>query len=392
MVPKDGGNIYRSSIIKEAIRVQNVAANVTDISDKGDETIALNDICWKASCTVNSITKYFQNSMVHFEFYEKYGLEMEHFALQQLPVLSDHVGRGALHAAEECLEDGDSLPSSMSDCPCLSAFGSPMNLYNTYLGGFSDGAESNYTLFLDSVAFVSSYLNYNYADDDKNEPAIKWEREYIKTMKEEADTVFDVYFYAKISVNDEVNAESSNGMGPVALSYCLMIIYISLGIDRIKLSREFFISSKIVTGFCGVMSTVCGVTSTIGICMWFGVNLQLIIMEVVPFLSLAIARLFIKLEHNPMAIEEITTTILSESLAYIGPSIFMAPPAESVAFAFGSISPMPVVLWFAAMACCAVVINLCLQMTLFLSVLTLEKRRELSSKYDIIFKRASYVK
>ncbi|KAE8962010.1 hypothetical protein PR002_g29727, partial [Phytophthora rubi] len=154
MVPKDGGNIYRSSIIKEAIRLQNVAANVTYTSDKGDEMIALNDICWKATgtgCTVNSITRYFQNSMVHFEFYEKYGLEMEHFALQQLPVLSDHVGRGALHAAEECLEDGDSLPSSMSDCPCLSAFGSPMNLYNTYLGGFSDGAESNYTLFLDSM-------------------------------------------------------------------------------------------------------------------------------------------------------------------------------------------------------------------------------------------------
>ncbi|KAE9113848.1 hypothetical protein PF005_g16550 [Phytophthora fragariae] len=115
MVPKDGGNIYRSSIIKKAIRLQNVAANVTYTSDKGDEMIALNDICWKATgtgCTVNSITQYFQNSMVHFEFYEKYGLEMEHFALQQLPVLSDHVGRGALHAAEECLEDGDSLPST----------------------------------------------------------------------------------------------------------------------------------------------------------------------------------------------------------------------------------------------------------------------------------------
>ncbi|KAE9258939.1 hypothetical protein PR003_g35005, partial [Phytophthora rubi] len=35
MVPKDGGNIYRSSIIKEAIRLQNVAANVTYTSDKG---------------------------------------------------------------------------------------------------------------------------------------------------------------------------------------------------------------------------------------------------------------------------------------------------------------------------------------------------------------------
>ncbi|KAG4051202.1 hypothetical protein PC123_g13580 [Phytophthora cactorum] len=43
------------------------------------------------------------------------------------------------------------------------------------------------------------------------------------------------------------------------------------------------------------------------------------------------------------------------------------------------------------MACCAVAINFCFQMTLFLSVLTLDKRRELSGKYDIIFKRASSV-
>ncbi|ETK94504.1 hypothetical protein L915_02480 [Phytophthora nicotianae] len=69
----------------------------------------------------------------------------------------------------------------------------------------------------------------------------------------------------------------------------------------------------------------------------------------------------------------------------------MASAAESVAFAFGSISAMPVVLWFAAMACCAVAINFCFQMTFFLSVLTLDKRRELSGKYDIIFKRVSSV-
>ncbi|OWZ14900.1 LOW QUALITY PROTEIN: hypothetical protein PHMEG_00011547 [Phytophthora megakarya] len=399
LVPKDGGNIYRSSILKEAIRVQNVAANVTYTSGDGETIIALDDICWKATgtgCTINSITQYFQNNMEHFEFYENYGYELEHFSnCLYSPTTSDVALCTEL---KNTLDDGDSLPSSMSDCPCLSAFGSPMNLYNTYLGGFPDGAESNYTLFLDSVAFVSSYLNYNYADEDKNERAIKWEREYIKTMKKEAEsnTVFDVYFYAEMKLM--LNRAT--------------IIYISLGINRIKFSREFFISSKIVAGFCGVMSIVCGVASTIGLYMWFGVKLQLIIMEVVPFLSLAIgvdnifliihamtekedqlrsdqSSLFIGLEHNQKAIEEITTIIVSESMAYIGPSIFMASVAESVAFAFGAISKMPVVLWFAAMACCAVVINFCIQMTFFLSVLTLDKRRELRGDYDIIFKRAS---
>ncbi|RLN14834.1 hypothetical protein BBJ28_00010676 [Nothophytophthora sp. Chile5] len=418
MVPKDAGSIYRSDVLKEAIRVQNVAANVTYTSDDGETTIELDDICWKATgtgCTVNSITQYFQNNMEHFEFYAKYGLELDHFSnCLYSPTTSDVTICTQLSTA---LADGDSIPSSMSDCPCLSAFGSPMNLYNTYLGGFPDGAETNYTLYLESGAFVASYLNYNYADDDENEPAIEWERVYIDTMKAEAasNTMFDIYFYAETSVQDEVDAESSNGMGPVVLSYCLMIIYISLGINRIKFSKEFFISSKILVGFCGVMSIVCGVASTIGIYMWAGVKLQLIIMEVVPFLSLAIGvdnifllvhaitekeeqlrrdqpSLFIGLEHNPKAIEEITSTLVSEGLAYIGPSIFMASAAESIAFAFGSISPMPVVLWFAAMACCSVALNFVFQMTLFLSVLTLDKRRELSGRYDIIFKLASSVK
>ncbi|KAF1781420.1 Niemann-Pick C type protein [Phytophthora cactorum] len=370
---KDGGSIYRSSILKEAIRVQNVAANVTYTSDDGETPVALDEFAegygYRLHC--HSITQYFQNNMEHFEFYEKYGARWS-------------------TSATNALDNDDSHSSTMSDCPCLSTFGSPMNLYTRTL-------QLHAVPGLDRVCFFVP--EYNYADDDKNEPAIKWEREYIKTMKKEveANTVFDVYFYAEISVQDEVDAESSNGMGPVALSYCLMLIYISL------FSREFFISSKIVAGFCGVISIACGVASTVGLYMWFGVKLQLIIMEVVPFLSLAIGvdNIFLlihamtekedQLRHDQPSDRGDHDDIVSESLAYIGPSIFMASAAESVAFAFGSISAMPVVLWFAAMACCAVAINFCFQMTFFLSVLTLDKRRELSGKYDIIFKRASSV-
>ncbi|KAG7383438.1 NPC intracellular cholesterol transporter 1 [Phytophthora pseudosyringae] len=196
----------------------------------GDETVALDEICWKSTgtgCTVNSITQYFQNSMGHFEFYEKYGFELGRFSnCLYWPTTSDVA---LCIELKNALDDGDSLPSSMSNCPCLSAFGSPVNLYNTYLGGFLDGAESNYTLLVDSVAFVSSYLNYNYADDDKNEPATVHQND---TKEVASNTVFDVYVYAEISVQDKVDVESSNGMGPVALSYCLMLIYILLCIIR----------------------------------------------------------------------------------------------------------------------------------------------------------------
>ncbi|RLN97901.1 hypothetical protein BBJ28_00011595 [Nothophytophthora sp. Chile5] len=343
MVPKDGGAIYRSEVLKEAIRVQNVAASVTYTGDAGETTVELDDICWKATatgtgCTVNSITQDFPNNLEHFAFYEKYGLALAHFSNCFYPPTTSNVTICTQWSA--ALEDGEAILSSMSDCPCLSAFESPMNLYSTYLGGFPDGAETNCTLLLESRAFVVSYLSYKYADDDRNRPAVEWEQVLIDTMKAEAasKTMLDIYFHAETSVHDEVDSESSNGMSTVALSYCLMILYISLGINGIKFSKALFISSKLLVGFCGVMSIACGVASMIG----------------------------------------------RKASRTLAPSTLVVLAAEAIAFAFGSISPMPVELWFAAMVGCSVALNFVFQMTLFLSVITLDKRRELSGQYDLL--------
>ncbi|KAF1319404.1 Niemann-pick c1 protein, partial [Globisporangium splendens] len=418
LVPKDDGNISRVEYLKESIRLQEMVAAVTygPADATFPERVTLDDICWKVtgtSCTVNSITQYFQNRMDHFEFYEKYGLALDHFSqCMYSPSNSDVATCSAL---ANKLTAGDSIPTSMSDCPCLAGFGAPMNLYNTYLGGFPYGADKNTTLFLQSKAIVSTALVYNYYDASLNDPAILWEREFIKLLKAESkrNQLFTIYFMAETSVQDEIKVESNGDMLPVVLSYTLMIIYVSLGINRWSYRKSFFQTSKISVGFLGVVCIMLAVASTIGIFMWAGVKLQLVIMEVVPFLTLAIGvdnifllvhavshkqdelrqeqpALFVGLEQDPAAAKEVASIVVSEGLGYIGPSIFMASLAESIAFAFGCISPMPAVLWFAAFACVAVAINFCLQMTLLMSVMTLDKRRELSGKYDLIcWKRAS---
>lgn len=85
-------------------------------------------------------------------------------------------------------------------------------------------------------------------------------------------------------------------------------------------------------------------------------------------------------EAANVAADYAASLIVSEALAYIGPSIFMASFAESIAFAFGCISPMPAVLWFAAFSTVAVAVNWCLQMSMFLVIVTLDKRRELKGR------------
>jgi Niemann-Pick C1 protein len=137
-------------------------------------------------------------------------------------------------------------------------------------------------------------------------------------------------------------------------------------------------------------------------------------MEVVPFLTLAIgvdniflivhamshmqedlvheeAIVFVGLDGKPGAVQDIASVLVSEGLGYIGPSIMMASTAEAVAFAFGCISPMPAVLWFAAFSATAVAINFCIQMTLLIAIMTLDKRRELSGKYDLFCWRKAAV-
>lgn len=416
LVPKDGGAISRVAHLKEAIRIQQIVADI--VAGPADasypERVVLSDICWKTtgtSCAVNSITQYFQNRMDHFEFYEQYGLALTHFSnCIYSPQNADIAGCNALRAKNA------TIPASMSDCPCLSAFGAPMNLYNTYLGGFPEGAETNTTLYLESTAIVSTALVYSYYNDANNEPAIAWERAYIELMKLEAqeNALFEVFFMAETSVQDEIKVESTGDMFPVVLSYMLMIVYVSLGINRWSFTRRFFQTAKITVGFLGVICIMIAVSSTIGIFMWCGVKLQLVIMEVVPFLTLAIgvdniflivhaishmqdelvheeAILFVGLDGKPEAVQQITTVLVSEGLSYIGPSIFMASIAESVAFAFGCISPMPAVLWFAAFAAAAVLINFCIQMTLLVAIITLDKRRELAGRYDLFCWRKATV-
>lgn len=419
MVPKDGGIIGREEYIKESIRIQEVVASITSTPppNSAKSRVFLKDICWKATgtdCTVQSITQYFQNSMLHFRFYEKHGLVMQHFTnCLNSPANDDVRVCNKLQSSAAALNE--SIPRSMQYCPCLSSFGAPMNLYNVYLGGYPLAAETNSTLYLESEAFVSTTLVYNYQNPSQNEPAMRWERSFIERMKLEAasNSLFNIYFMAEISVQDEISKESTGDALPAVLSYLLMIVYVCLGINRWNLNRQFFIVSKITVAFLGISCIILAVTATMGFFSWCGVKLQLVIIEVVPFLSLAIGvdnifllvhavdeqqhvlrqgepRLFFDMVHEEdvtrrnQKVVGMATRLVSEGLQTIGPSIAVASMAEATSFALGCISSMPAVRYFAAFSSLAVLVNFFFQMTFLVAVITLDKRRELSGTYDLL--------
>lgn len=409
LAPKDGGTIGRVAYLKEAIRVQQTIVDVVSgpLDAAFPARVTLDDICWKAtgdtSCTVSAITQFFQNRMDHFKFYETHGLALDHLRnCLESPLDQD------THVCTALRSTGSSLPVSMTGCPCLAATGVPMNQYNTVLGGIPKTAETNALAYLEATALVSTVLVVNSNDSEANAPAAAWERAFIARMKLEAaqNELFDVYFKAEASQQDESAVELSRDVFPIGLSYVLVAVYVSLGITCWTRSKRCFQISKITVGVLGVVCITLAVSSTVGVFMWAGVKPQPAVLEVGPFLALAIgvgnvfrlvhatnrmqdelvreeAIVFVGLDERPQAVEEITAVLVSEALGHIGPSIVMVSLAEAAAFAVGCLSSTPAVQWFATFATATVLVNVFLQMTLLVAVIALDKRRELSCKYDV---------
>ncbi|OQR84432.1 resistance-Nodulation-Cell Division (RND) superfamily [Achlya hypogyna] len=388
LTPKDGGSIGRVDILRAALQLQNEIQEL-EVTFEGRQ-IGVADICWRATgtgCTINAITQYYQNNLAHFDVYAAHGMALSHFEnCLNSPSYADVASCQKL-AAKNVV-----LPASMSDCPCLSAYGAPMDMYTTVLGGTPANATSNVLLYVNSTTLLSTILAYNYYDDAANAPAVAWERGYIELLKRVAKTnpVFDVAFSAETSIADEITVASKSDVTPALLSYCLMIVYVTLGINRWKMKglRQSWREAKLSVGFFGILLILLAVVSTIGIFSWAGAAVQIVIMEVVPFLTLAIGvdNIFLLLheirkvqdDHVANARPLVVEDIIAEAVAAIGPSILMASVIESVSFVFGCISPMPAVLWFAAFSAAAVAINFVFQMTLFLALVVLDKRRELA--------------
>lgn len=191
-----------------------------------------------------------------------------------------------------------------------------------------------------------------------------------------------------------------------------------------RFPRKLFIGSKVILGLFAISLVILSVSASVGLFSVLGVKATLIIAEVIPFLVLAVGvdNVFIlvheldrqNLLHGPnasttsnfggqtplsptqsrarlqfdpsqshdesvdaesmplyLSVEE----RVARALAKMGPSILLSTITEFVAFALGAIVPMPAVRNFALYAAGSVLLNAMLQVTVFISALTLDQRR-----------------
>lgn len=109
------------------------------------------------------------------------------------------------------------------------------------------------------------------------------------------------------------------------------------------------------------------------------VKATLIISEVIPFLILAIGvdNMFIITTHVDATDSRLPVPIrIGQGVAKVGASMLLASLSEFLAFILGSLTRMPAVQAFCLYAGVAIIVNFCLQMTVFLAVLSIDLRRQ----------------
>ncbi|XP_050534244.1 NPC intracellular cholesterol transporter 1 isoform X2 [Daktulosphaira vitifoliae] len=265
---------------------------------------------------------------------------------------------------------------------CLAPYGGPVDPSAT-LGGFSKTNEpiSKNSPFEKSTALLLTFVLNNNNDKSLLKETLLWEQKFLDFMKnwtkESKPTYMDVAYFSERSAEDELNRESHSDVSTIAISYIVMFLYIVMALGR----------SKILLSFFGVVLVIASILCSIGFYGLIGVPLSLIVLEVIPFIVLAVGvdNIFLLIrayQQVKMKVDETVPNYIGRVLSKVGPSIFITTASESICFFIGGLSEMPVVKAFALHAAMALVMNFVLQITFFVGLLAIDARKLKKQKSD----------
>ncbi|KAI6075072.1 Niemann-Pick C1 protein [Aix galericulata] len=360
-------------ILHQVLDLQDAIVNITASFD--NETVTLKDIClaplapYNNNCTILSVLNYFQNSHS----------VLDHTVGDEFFVYADyHTHFLYCVRAPASLND-----TSMLHDPCLGTFGGPVFPW-LVLGGYDADNYNNATALV-----ITLPVNNYYNDSRKLMKALAWEKEFINFLKNYRNPNLTISFSAERSIEDEINRESNSDVSTVLISYIVMFVYISIALGHIQSWGRLLVDSKISLGIAGILIVLSSVACSIGIFSFFGIPLTLIVIEVIPFLVLAIGvdNIFIivqTLQRDERLEGETLDKQIGRVLGDVAPSMFLSSFSETVAFFLGTLSTMPAVRTFSLFAGMAVLIDFILQVTCFVSLLGLDIKRQERNRLDVL--------
>ncbi|XP_015376879.1 PREDICTED: Niemann-Pick C1 protein, partial [Diuraphis noxia] len=259
---------------------------------------------------------------------------------------------------------------------CLAPYGGPVDP-SIALGGFSNSSEpiTKMSPYEKATSLLLTFVLNNHNSKSLLKDALEWENKFLDFMKNwtmvSKPSFMDVAYYSERSVEDELDRESHSDMSTIAISYLVMFLYIVCTLGW----------NKIILSFFGIVIVISSVVCSVGFYGIIGIPLSLIVLEVIPFIVLAVGVdnifLIIRMyQQIDMKEDELIPDYIGRVLSKIGPSIFITTLAEITCFFIGSLSDMPVVRSFALYAAMALVFNFLLQMSCFIGLLALDAKRK----------------
>ncbi|CAH9050123.1 unnamed protein product, partial [Cuscuta europaea] len=332
---------------------------VDSVKAKNSESIvSLADICVKPlgkDCATQSVLQYFKMNATYFDEY------------------------GGIDHLQYCFQHYTSAED------CMSAFKAPLDP-TTALGGFSG---NNYS---EASAFIVTYPVNNAIDKESNDTKrnVAWEKAFIQLVKDEILPMVQskgltLAFSSESSIEEELKRETNADVITIVISYLVMFAYISLTLGDSPRFSSCYISSKVLLGLSGIVIVMLSVLGSVGFFSAIGVKSTLIILEVIPFLVLAVGVDNMCILVHAVKRQSLELPLegrMSNALVEVGPSITLASLAEVLAFAVGSFIPMPACRVFSMFSALAVLLDFLLQVTAFVSLIAFDFMRAEDNRID----------
>ncbi|XP_053973229.1 NPC intracellular cholesterol transporter 1 homolog 1b-like [Hylaeus volcanicus] len=322
-------------------------------------------------CTVQSVWGYFQNDLETFN----------------RTTVSGPYERNYLDHLYECAQNA-------YNPGCMAPYKGPVVPAIAY-GGFLRDNKFLYDSkdYITATGLVLTFLVKNSLNESALESTHKWEQRFLDFMKEwdviDRPKFMDVAYSSEKSIQDELERSSRAEVSTVVFSYALMFVYVTVALGKISCSfKGYFTNSKMMLSIGGIIIVMASVACSLGVFGYIGVPTTLLTIEVIPFLVLAVGvdNIFILVqrhERNPKRFEESIPDHIGRIMVEVGPSILLTSTSECLCFLIGTLSTMPAVNTFALYAFFSILINFFLQITAFVSLLSLDAQRSENNLLDV---------
>ncbi len=270
---------------------------------------------------------------------------------------------------------------------CMAEFGGPIDPYMV-LGAFP--TYDNVPDYAKAQALIITITINNKRHGKQLENALLWEKAFLQYMKTYNSKWFDVKYRAERSIEDEIERESKSDIKTVVISYMIMFLYIAIALGRIRNLKTVLVDMKVSLGIAGVALVALSVWASVGIFSYMRIPTTLIIFEVIPFLVLAVGvdNIFIltqTIQRDRRLPDEDIESQIGRIVGRVGPAMLLTSVSESIAFFLGALTPMPAVRLFSLYAAMSVLIDFFLQITIFVSLITLDHKRTMENRFDLFY-------